>query len=495
MIFASFVFFVNIHNCYAFSYDDIESIDDIYRFYYSRQIDQAQFEYLLEMFDIGRITYEDLLAIGVIDPIESGGKYDSLSQSGLSRLPGQSRIYKIGLRGYFEPDGVIASNYYCALKTTHAEYRFKFRSKDNRYYCDNRSIRFSGDSISVELGNYIVSEGYGLTIGRFDYQPSTGHIRDYDFDFWSPINSYYNGAKTTYVIKDVSGRFYLSSKNYDMIKKRIISGGLSFRHNALILGVNGGYNYIDINGNNEARMAEGLYFTFSEPDYMIGGEISQVKQSAACYLNGAKISECGTFAVDFWSYARHFENYNCSGKAASDYNSFFPTHEPVGFRTAQAGETGASARYARGNFTIGWQGWKQVDQLDLNLMASTRLKLVLLDLAAFSNQINYLVKNNKGAIWWKGVVSDMPISYFQRCGLKIKSGNPKIDNSDSYGFFTFSRDFSEELTLRADIRSYFDGAWRAFIIEKAVLSNGFQLDIEFVFGHKWRASVIFEKAL
>lgn len=483
------------HNCYAFIYDDIESIDDIYRYYCGGQIDQAQFEYLMAMLDIGGITYGDLLSIGIIDPAELSGKDDSLSQSGIFQLINRSRIQKIGLRECFEPDEVASGNYYCNLTIAPAEYRFKICSKANEYYCDNRSIRITDDSLRIELGNYLVSEGYGLTVGRFDYQPSARYKRAYDFDFWSPINSYYNGVKTEYAYNNFSGRFYLSTKYYDITKKRFAGGGLSFNHDGLTLGIASGHNYVDINRSHETRMAEGLFFAFTKPNFMIGGEVSRVNQSAACYLTGVKVSEYGTCTADFWSYARHFENYNCSGKAASDYHSFFPIDESVGFRTAQAGETGFAARFNQNNIALGWQTWKYSGRSDLNYMGSARLKVIVGDFVAVSNQVNYAIKVDKSAFWWKGIISDLPISYLERLGLKVESDNPDIVYSESYGFLSVGRSFTDFLNIHADIRSYFDGAWRALISEKAFLTGGYFLNIELVRGDNWRATAIFEKAL
>lgn len=444
---------------------------------------------------MGRITSEDLLSIGIIDPAELAGKDDSLSQTGIFQLINRSRIRKIGLREYFESDEAVSGNYYCNFNIAHLEYRFKIRSKANEYYCDNRSIRLTDDSVRIELGNYLVSEGYGLTIGRFDYQPSAGYKRTYDFDFWSPINSYYNGVKTEYVYKNYSGRFYLSSKYYDMIKKRFSGGGLSFNHDALTLGIAGGYNYIDIDRSHETRMAEGLFFAFSRPNFMIGGEVSQVNQSAACYLTGIKVSEYGTFAADFWSYARHFENYNCSGKAASDYHSFYPTDEPVGFRTAQAGETGAAIRLFKRDLALGYQTWKQADNPYLNVIVSARRKVSLDDIFAISNQISYMVKKGKGEFWWKGIICDLPLSFLERLGFKIETDKSGMENADSYGFLSIRNSFGGNLDIRADIRGYLDGVWHPIITEKTELPGGFYLAIELVYGNNWRANAIVEKTL
>jgi hypothetical protein len=495
LILVSTVIITTAHNCYAFSYDDIESIDDIYRYYYSGQIDQAQFEYLMAMFDIGRITYEDLLSIGIIDPAELAGNDDSLSQSGIFQLINQSRIRKIGFREYFQPDEVASGNYYCSFAIADAEYRFKIRSKVNKYYCDNRSIRLYKNSVQIELGNYLVSEGYGLTIGRFDYQPSAGYNRAYDFDFWSPINSYYNGVKTEYVYNNFSGRFYLSTKYYDITKKRFSGGGLSFNRDGLTLGVAGGYNYVDINTSHETRMAEGLFFAFSKPNFMLGGEVSQVNRSAACYLTGIKVAEYGTFAADFWSYARHFENYNCSGKAASDYHSFYPADEPIGFRSAQAGETGAAIRMFKRNLALGYQTWKQVDNPELNVIVTARHTMSLDELIVISNQMSYMLKNGKGEFWWKGIVDDLPLSYLERLGFKIETHNSGMDNGDCYGFFGVRSSFKDVLDIRAAIRGYFDGAWRLIITEKTELPGGFYLATELVYGNNWRANAIVEKTL
>ena len=131
MIFASIVIITIAHNCYALNSDDIESIDDIYRYYHGGQIDQTQFESLIAMLDMGRITYEDLLSLGIIDPAELGGKDDSLSQTGIFQLINRSRIRKIGLREYFESDDAASGNYYCNFNIAHLEYQFKIRSKAN----------------------------------------------------------------------------------------------------------------------------------------------------------------------------------------------------------------------------------------------------------------------------------------------------------------------------------------------------------------------------
>jgi hypothetical protein len=495
LIFAFFVFLANYSICFSFSYDDIESIDDIYRYYYEGEIDQAQFEYLLQVFDLGKLTNEDILAMGIGEPAVQIADKDSLSPEGPSQIVGQTRINKAGVRLYWDDDGNSSGNYYFHLNSTNSDYQLKIRSKDDRYFCDNRAIQIFRDKLNIAIGNYLISESYGLTIGRFDYQPSAGYHRTYDFDFRSPVNSYYNGLKTEIISDNLSGRLYLSSKYYNDIKRRFAGGGVSFRNELISLGLSYGFNSAEIGGRKDTRVAKGASFKLTSNDYQLGGEIAQVKRNIGCYFTAARQNEYGAIAADFWHYARHFENYNCSGKAASDYYSFYPTDQDIGFRTAQAGETGAAARFAKGNFTLGWQAWKYIDDPNLNSLASTGLRMGLSDLAVVQNQLNYSVKNDKGAVWWKMSVGEFPSSFVERLGVKINSDDKAMDNSDSYGFLTFRHMIGEQLNIRADIRGYFDGSWRTLISEKATLSGGFRLDIELVFGDNWRASAIFEKAL
>jgi hypothetical protein len=495
LIFTFFVFLANYSICFAFSYDDIESIDDIYRYYYEGEIDQAQFEYLLQMYDLGKLNYEDILAIGIGEPAQQIAEDDSLSSNGLALIFGQAKVNKAGIRSYWDGDGNSSGNYYFHLNSDNSDYQLKIRSKNDRYFYDNRAIQIARDKLNVTIGNYLVSESYGLTIGRFDYQPSAGYDRTYDFDFWSPINSYYNGLKTELVSGNLSGRFYLSSKDYNDIKRRFAGGGVSFRNELISLGLSYGFNSAEISGRQDTRMAEGASFKLTSNDYQLGGEIAQVKRNIGCYFTAARQNDYGAIDAYFWHYARHFENYNCSGKAASDYYTFYPTDQDIGFRTAQAGETGAAARFAKGNFAFGWQAWQQVDDPKLNLLASARLRIVLSDFAAIQNQFNYSVKSDKGDAWWKMSVGEFPISYVERTGVKINSDDKAMDNSDSYAFLTFGHMIGEQLNIRADIRGYFDGSWRTLISEKATLSGGFRLDIELVFGNNWRTSAIFEKAI
>jgi hypothetical protein len=495
LIFASIVVLTIAHNCYAFTYDDIESIDDIYRYYYEGEIDRAQFEYLLQIFDLGKFTYNDILAMGIGEPAQQFADKDSLPPEKLAPIFSQAKINKAGIRSYWDNDGKSSGNYYLHLNSSISDCQLKIRSNNESYFCDNRAVQIARDRMNIIIGNYLVFESYGLTIGRFDYQPSAGYDRTYDFDFWSPVNSYYNGLKTEIASDNFSGRFYLSSKDYNDIKRRFAGGGISFHNELISLGLSCGFNSAEIGGREDTRVAEGASFTLTNNDFQLGGEIAQVKRNIGCYFTAAKQNGYGAFTSDFWHYARHFENYNCSGKAASDYYSFYPTDQDIGFRTAQAGETGAATRFAKGNFALGWQAWKQADDPELNLLASTKLRVALSDFAVIQNQLNYSVKNDKGAIWWKASVGEIPVQYVERLGVKINSDDNGTDNSDSYGFLTLGHTIEEQLNIRADIRGYFDGSWRTLISEKATLYKGFRLDIELVFGDNWRASAIFEKAL
>lgn len=474
---------------------DIESIDDIYDYYYTGQLDQAQFEYLLQSYDMGGLSYSDLLAIGIGDPVELFGYQDLLPDFGLSKMFENANINRAGLREYFRSAGRSSGNYYVAFGSSGYNYSLKIRSAQKRYFCDSRSLRYTRTNLSLTAGNYLADEGCGLVIGRYDYRPSTGYDNPYDFDFWSPVNSYYNGLKIQLSRNQINGRIYSSAKNYADFHRRFLGGGLLWQNDNILIGAACGFNDLYSSDIEDSRLAEGLNFRYSYSDYELGGEIAQVNRSGGIYLTGAKHLESAIIKTDYWHYAPRFENYNCSGKAASDYRSFYPAGQEIGFRTTQAGETGIATNYDRRNFGIGWQFWKQADDPKLNIMVATRCAIRLQDYAIIRNQMSYSIKNENGAVWLKSAIGEISMPYLEWLGIKLASENKKLIHSECYGFIELKHAQSEHLEFDANLRACFDGSWRGIFTEKALLSGGFRFDIELVIGSDIRTSLIFEKTL
>ncbi len=259
----------------------IENLDDLIDAYNSGMIDYRTYAILYNAYDLGGLTESDLLALNITDRSELNYLLDREDSTGFWHELLTVDRGRIGARRYSRDKDYIYGNYFGDLSTRGFDIQFEIREFEKSHEFRRRSISWSNENFSIKAGNYLVREGYGLTIGRYDYQPSSGFDKKPDLYFISPINSYYNGVNTGLAYRGFTASTYYSYKEYDYYHKNFLGGSIGLEHELLRAGLFIGFNKFENDTLINERLAMGASFKIYGEDYKLGAEFASVKKSGA----------------------------------------------------------------------------------------------------------------------------------------------------------------------------------------------------------------------
>ena len=482
-------------NSLAYGVYDIESLDDIYRGYYSGMLDNSQYSLLLENYDVGELSQNDFVAAGIFEPAEASIIEDSAFAVDIWQRFILDDIGRFGIRRYSYSSGKTFGNYYVNYRQGNLAIITDIKSFQNKYAFNKRSISYSFDDLNLTVGNYLVNEGYGLTIGRFDYRPSAGYADNGQFEFWQPVNSFYNGLKIQLTGNKFDGRCYYSDKKYGDAGKRFLGSGIDYISDRFSLGAAFGLNRFKRDNYFDQKHAAGINWKIDLEQIEIGGEIARIGNSSGLYLTGIKYLSASNIKFELWNYAEHFDNYNCSGPAASNYHTFYPDNQDIGFLSTQAGETGVASTFFARRYALGWQVWHQAREDNLKLLAVARWAIAIYDKATVLSQIHYSNKDENERLWLKSGISKTGLPLLNWLGVKLAFDESRLINELSYGFIELRYSTLRRLHFSMSLRSYFDGSSSWLFSEKAFLPADLKLDLDLIINDGLRINLGFEKSL
>jgi len=475
---------------------DTECLDDIYQAYYDGEIDSEIFSLLTGSYDTGGLGLNDLEAIGAFerDDLPADSVKTSNNRFWLNLL--SPRKGKLGLRRYSKNlDNAV--NYYF-LNWQMQPVRFAIDTEDNNgdYFFKKRWLSFSSNYFDVVLGNFRAAEGYGLTIGRFDYRPSAGMTDNIESDFLYPYNNYYNGLKISARSRAFKGRFYYSKKKYISGRKNFIGSGIDFTNGAITAGIAAGYNRFINETVSDNCLAVGLNFSIKASNFSLSGEYANVEKADGFYLKGERYIDDMILRTEFWRYDRNFNSYNSSGPSYSDYNSFYPEEQQLGFRSAQADESGLAVKYIRNDLSFGLMFWSHSYDEKINSSYNFRFQKPALgrfDYFLLSSAKSY---QDYSYLWLKTGMMTKSTFLLKQAGSKLYFEDRfDLANNKSYVFVNLSRNVKNNLTLFFKIRSYYNGQVRWYLGEELISDEGINIIAEAAYYNGVRLNLKFEKLL
>ncbi len=475
----------------------LDCLDDIYQSYYQDEIDYDVFSMLVDLYDIGDLKPEDLQAVGA---------FEMNDPSIVSNISPDNRFWlnllapkkgKVGVRRYSRDFDRITGKFFFDIQPQGARLQAELRSNDGEYYWGKRAIFWAVGPLELTAGNYIVSEGFGLAIGRLDYRPSAGFSNDdFEFDFLYPTDSFYNGLKLDVKNGSFGERFYYSEKKYSSAKKIFIGSGVVFKKRGLTAGISAGLNNFDNLDVVDKRFTVGLNFKIENKLSSIAGEYASVEQSGGLFLKGLRWFDDMAISTEFWRYSDNFNNYNCSGPSATDYSSFYPGGQELGFRSAQAGETGLAVNLTRRYLSIGFQFWRQSYERQVKSSFNLRLFGRLKDNLSAVFQTVSMFKDQNSYLWLRTGFWQDERPLLKRCGFKLYfNENAKIIGNRSYSYIDFLYGLEGQLNIFLKLRNYSDGKARWFFGEELNLTNGININAEVVIFKGKKVNLKIEKLL
>lgn len=473
---------------------DIENLDDLCQAYYNGEIDYGTFIILSDAYDIGGLSLADLEALGIIErnalPLLSGPQGQGLfSVNFLSDAKS-----KIGYRRYSCKFEDITGSYYLDFRSKHLNSDFEIKDYNRDYSWSRRSISYCSERLELKLGDYTVTEGEGLVIGRFDYRPSSGYANDDNLNFVYPDNSYYNGLSLAYINK-TGGRLYYSRKKYGDAAKDFAGAAVEYSYPRLNISFLAGLNRFSHDNALEQRLALGLNIKYASPDYAASAEYANQKNADAIYLRVDKLYAKFKYYAEFWSYGKGFENYNCSGPAATDYQTFYSEDTTLGFRSAQAGETGMTINYLQDDLSAGLMCWSNQTDDRLNVDIHMSSDNSLSDKLHLLVQISANERETSRCLWTKaGLYSDYILA--REAGIKLYfAENNGVVHDNSYAYIYLDEALTGNMILFCRFRPYFNGDFRWYAGERFLSKNGVGFNAEVSYGNGFNINFRIEKSL
>ncbi len=473
---------------------NIENLDDLFDAYYSGMIDYTTFSILYNAYDLGGLTGDDLEALNISDRTELYFLLNPEDSSGFWQELLNNRNGQLGFRRYSRDKDYIYSNYYADFFRHGFNLRFDIRKLDEQTEFRRRSIGWRNEYIELKTGNYLVKQMYGLTIGRYDYQPSAGYGNESKLNLLSPSNSYYNGFAMEINRSNFHSGSYYSYKEYDNYDKTFAGGSITYESKRYTVSIISGWNKIYNGDKDEEYLAIGTGFEINMDDYSLGGEYALVEKSAGVYLKASKQAEKLLIQSEFWHYADHFCNFNCSGPAASDYESFYPLDDELGFRSTQAGETGVSISYHVTGLDAGLQMWNQSGSDFPNSSIYARSFHDISESIRIKYQLSY--KNTETSrYFWMRVYHDMELPVIDRLGLKTYYDDGNFIRKNSYAYSDHRYEINRQFALTLKLRFYMDNQIYWYIGESLETAPRLRLRGEVSYRDYARINIKIEKAL
>jgi hypothetical protein len=474
----------------ASSLYDIENLADLFDAYHSGMIDYGTFSVLYNAYDLGGLTTADLQALLSADRADLDFVLTQPDTTGFwaELLTGYDG--RFGARRFSGNFDNVYGDYYAEIATHAVAADLVVRQEKGSYSYRRRSLSWSCPFLTITAGDYSAAAGYGLVIGRYDYRPVTGDNTD-DDDFLHPDNNYYNGLKASAKLPYFESKFYYSDKeygNYDKtfvgisgdIKLKSFSGGLSY-------GVNRLEDYYK-------RHAAGIHARYETFNYSLGGEYAVIEKWDGAYFIGQRKYDGWSIQSEFWHYGESFYNYNCSAPAVSDYETYYPLDDTLGFRSYQAGETGMALSYRSKAFTLGTEFWSHTDLSEIK--SSFYFGYLQTISSHFDSyvQTSYRDRSDNNYFWLKtSIFTDYrPLS---KLGCKLYFKDSEIAHDDCYVFFNLKHSLGENLRLSAGIREYFDGGIYYIFEESFYPAAGFIMRADISYKNTTRINIKIEKVL
>jgi len=475
---------------------DIECLDDLYQAYYDGEINSDIFSTLLNSYNVGGLMPLDLAALGALernDLITEPDKpfYNDFWSEYLFPLKG-----KAGLRRYSKDIEKSANYYYVNWQRENIRMSAESKESEGENSWRKRALFWPAEPFEITIGNYTADEGYGLAIGRFDYRPSVGLNDDSSSDFIYPLNSYYNGIKFAGHNGNFGGRFYYSEKKYNSSQKTFIGSGFDYNINSLAVGFSLGYNRFVSDGMDDNRLSAGINIKLSDDDFSLSGEYAYINKSNGLFIRGERRLSDVSIRTEFWHYDDDFNSYNCSGPSASDYQSFYPDEQNLGFRSAQAGEAGMAVKYFIPYMSFGLMLWSNSFDDRINSSFSSRFRKPITSHLKLFALTSVNSRNENRYFWLKAGLDIKDYPMMRQSGMKlyfIDNANPA--NDKSYTFLKFSKSVKDNFTIFLNIRNYFNGYNRLFIGEEFISDSGINIIAEAAFYKGIRVNIKIEKML
>jgi len=475
---------------------DIECLDDLYQAYYEGDIDNDIFSILLDSYNVGGLHPLDLAAIGAVernDLMTESDKsfYNDFWSKYLFPLKG-----KAGLRRYSKNLEKFTNYYYINWQRENIRVSAESKESEGANSWRKRALLWSAEPFEITIGNYTADEGYGLAIGRFDYRPSAGLNDDSSSDFLYPLNSYYNGIKFAKLNSNFGRRFYYSEKKYDDSRKTFIGSGFDYNTDSFIGGFSLGYNRFVSEDLDDNRLSAGVNINLSADEFSLSGEYAYSNKSNGLFIRGERQLNGVNIRTEYWHYEDDFKSYNCSGPSASDYQSFYPEEQYLGFRSAQAGETGMTVKYAVPYMSAGLMLWSHSSNNNINSLYNFRFRKPIANHLRLFAVSSAKIRNENRYFWLKAGldIKDYPI--IRQSGLKLYFiDKTDLTNDKSYTFLKFSKSLKDDFTMFLNLRNYLDGYNRLFIGEEYISGSGISIIAEATFYNGVRVNVRIEKVL
>ncbi len=471
---------------------DIESLDDLYQAYYDGEIDYGTLTVLADAYNLHGLSQSDLEALGIYERQETDlTSTDSRFWSRILAEPAGC----IGYRRYSRDFGNVSGNYYLDLKVTRIETSMDIKETTGQKTLRRRTISWTDDNIRMKLGNFTATEGFGLAIGRYDYQPSAGLNYDDDFDFLYPVNSYYNGMNLAIGGGNIGSRVYYSSKEYDDSKKAFYGSAANYKLGDFTGGLAIGWNRYKNPNDTDERTAAGLNLNYDHLGFNLAGEYAVIENSGGLYLKCEKRLNNMSIGSEFWRYGNNFNNYNCSGPAASDYTSFYPGQSELGFRSAQARETGLALNYSSEFAALGVQVWNHANRHTINSAYNLLFNRKVAYWLNTSFQTVGKSAESGGYLWSK--LKLMPaIACLDQIGVKgYFTGKNNLADDKSYVFFILIKNLGDNFDISLQARGYFNGHFTWYISEYLTASKGMNIITEINYNKDIRVNLKIEKTL
>ncbi len=332
-------------------------IDDIYQAYYADEIDYDKFILLLESIDGNLTSIADFTVESQGTTADSCIDMESRRNGRLWRRYNSDYGIKIGHDEQYSAVRIPKRKAYFSYSRGGISAMTELFNEGGRIESGKRNLIFAGDVFTIKAGNYYIDEGDGLTIGRYDYLPSAGFPDTAVGDYIHPLNGCYNGLLIRAESAPSSISLYLSQKKYLRAIKNFVGAGGNLKVAENSFGINCGYNHFAQDSVADRRLAFGVNWKRRGERSKLSAELAEIEGNPGFHGN-IDLSMSGfTIRTDAWSYSAGFKNYNCSGEANDDYRSFYPAAQKIGFRSAQAGESGFGIGGGNGRVNIDMQSW------------------------------------------------------------------------------------------------------------------------------------------
>jgi len=412
---------------------DLETFDDIFQAYNANEIDYDLFLLLLENMEGNLMTVAEFDAAVREETADSGSGNESCRNGRLWSRYCSDRRVRIGHSERFFADHKPKRKAFLSYAKGGFSAMTELSSEGSRVESGKRNLTFAGSGFTIKVGNYYIDEGSGLAIGKFDYLPSAGFPDSAAGDYIHPLNGCYNGLLIKAEKTASSIGLYLSQKKYLKAVKNFAGAGGNLKVGGNSIGVNCGYNHFAHDSAVDRRAAVGINLKRRGERSAVNAELAGVDGSPGLY--GDLNLKFPGFAIrtTAWGYAAGFKNYNCSGVANDDYRSFYPAAQKIGFRSAQAGESGFGIGGGTKMAKIEMQSWWPAPSKKYHLLVRGSLKTSLMENLVSVTSFNFSTIRSGLRFWLKSRFEFGGIPILRCLGFRgyFLEGSG-IDNQKSY---------------------------------------------------------------